>query len=86
MVAYAAAKAAVLSITQTLAEELRDEQIWVNAVIPSIMDTPANREALPDADHDRWPMVSDVAATMAFLASPLNRSTRGALVPVYGLS
>ena len=84
MVAYAASKAAVVSITQCLAEEVRDERIWVNAVIPSIMNTKVNREAMPDADHDRWPTVADVAHTVAFLASPHNHTTRGALVPVYG--
>ena len=86
MVAYAASKAAVVSITQSLAEEVRDEKIWVNAVIPSIMDTKVNREAMPDAEHKRWPALSAVAETIAFLASPLNQTTRGGLVPVYGLS
>lgn len=84
MVAYTTAKAAVASLTQCLAEELREEQIWVNAVVPSIMDTPANRRAMPDANHNRWPTVTDVAATVLFLASPDNAVTRGALVPVYG--
>jgi len=84
MTAYAASKAAVASITRCLAEELAQEQIWVNAVVPSIMDTPANRRAMPDADHDAWPSVAGVAATVAFLASPRNAVTRGALVPVYG--
>jgi NAD(P)-dependent dehydrogenase (short-subunit alcohol dehydrogenase family) len=86
LAAYAASKAAVVSLTLSLAEELRDEQIWVNAVVPSILDTHANREAMPDADHERWPSVGDAAETLAFLASPLNRVTRGAVVPVYGLS
>ncbi len=86
MVAYAAAKSAVIAITQSLAEEVRDETIWVNAVIPSIMNTKVNRKAMPDADHSRWPALSAVAETVAFLASPLNLSTRGGLVPVYGLS
>lgn len=86
MVAYAAAKAAVIAITQSLAEEVRDEKIWVNAVIPSIMNTKVNRTAMPKADHSRWPTLSAVAETVAFLASPLNQATRGGLVPVYGLS
>lgn len=86
MVAYAASKSAVASITQSLAEEVKDDGIWVNAIVPSIMDTPANRDAMPKADHDAWPKVEDVAATVAFLASPENRVTRGALVPVYGKS
>ena len=84
--AYAASKAAVAAMTQSLAEELKREGIWVNAVVPSTMDTPANRAAMPSADFAAWPSVDDVAETIAFLASPRNRSTRGALVPVYGRS
>ncbi|HEY8668197.1 MAG TPA: SDR family NAD(P)-dependent oxidoreductase [Tepidisphaeraceae bacterium] len=84
--AYAASKAAVANLTVCLAEELAAERIWVNAVLPSIMDTPANRAAMPKADFAKWPKVSEVAATVAFLASPQNLVTRGALVPVYGRS
>lgn len=84
--AYAMSKAAVAALTRSLAEELRDEEIWVNAVVPSIIDTPANRAAMPEADVSRWPSVRDVAETIVFLASPLNRATRGALVPVDGRS
>lgn len=86
LAAYVASKAAVVGLTQTLSEELAPEGIWVNAVVPSVMDTPANRAGMPDADHDAWPAVADVAETLAFLASPSNRVTRGALVPVYGRS
>jgi NAD(P)-dependent dehydrogenase (short-subunit alcohol dehydrogenase family) len=86
MTAYAAAKAAVASLTLSLAEELAAERIWVNAVVPSTMDTPANRRAMPKADFARWPKVEEVAATIALLASPQNAVTRGALVPVYGRS
>jgi NAD(P)-dependent dehydrogenase (short-subunit alcohol dehydrogenase family) len=82
--AYSASKAAVASLTATLAEELTPERIWVNAVIPSIIDTPINRQAMPKADHNKWPKVSEIAATIAFLASPQNAVTRGGLVPVYG--
>jgi NAD(P)-dependent dehydrogenase (short-subunit alcohol dehydrogenase family) len=84
--AYAASKAAVASLTLSLSEELAAERIWVNAVLPSIMDTPANRAAMPKADFAKWPTVGDVAATIAFLASPQNAVTRGALVPAYGQS
>ena len=86
MTAYAASKAAVASTTVSLAEELANERIWVNAVVPSIMDTPANRKAMSGADLDKWPKVTEVAATIAFLASPQNALTRGGLVPVYGRS
>lgn len=84
MIAYAASKSAVVSMTRTLAVELSPEQILVNVVLPSIMDTPTNRAAMPKADHASWPKVSEVAAAIAFLASPENRLTSGALVPVYG--
>jgi NAD(P)-dependent dehydrogenase (short-subunit alcohol dehydrogenase family) len=82
--AYSAAKAAVAALTLSLAEELASEEIWVNAVAPSIFDTPANRAAMPDADHAAWPSPGEVAGTIVFLASPLNRVTRGGIVPVYG--
>lgn len=84
MAAYAASKAAVASLTGTLAAELLDEGILVNAVVPSTMDTPANRRAMPGADHARWPKTEEVAETIAFLASPMNTTTSGALVTVYG--
>jgi len=86
MVPYTASKAAVAALTQALAEEVAGRGILVNAVVPSIMDTPANRKAMPDADHARWPKVDEVAATIAFLVSPQNTVTRGGLVPVYGRS
>ena len=84
MIAYATAKAGVAAITQNLAAELVGEQILVNAIVPSIIDTPANRAAMPKADHGRWPTPPQLAQTIAFLASPANSLTSGALVPVYG--
>lgn len=86
MSAYTASKAAVAALSEALAEELATRGVLVNAVAPSIMDTPANRKAMPDADHSRWPSCDDVAATIAFLASRENRSTRGGIVPTYGRS
>jgi NAD(P)-dependent dehydrogenase (short-subunit alcohol dehydrogenase family) len=86
MVAYAASKAAVAALTVALAEEVVKARILVNAVAPSILDTPANRAAMPKADHAAWPKVAEVAATIRFLASPDNKVTRGAVVPVYGRS
>jgi NAD(P)-dependent dehydrogenase (short-subunit alcohol dehydrogenase family) len=84
MAAYTASKAAVVAFTIALAEEVAKLGILVNAVAPSIMDTPANRAAMPKADHAAWPKVEEVAATILFLASPQNTVTRGAIVPVYG--
>jgi NAD(P)-dependent dehydrogenase (short-subunit alcohol dehydrogenase family) len=84
MVAYATAKSAVVALTTALARELAPEGILVNAVLPSIMDTPQNRAAMPDADFARWPRLEQVAETIAFLAGPANTLTSGALVPVYG--
>jgi len=84
MAAYTASKAAVAALTAALAEEVAKDGILVNAVAPSIMDTPANRQAMPKADFGLWPKVEEVAATILFLASADNRVTRGAIVPVYG--
>ena len=84
MVGYAASKSAVAALTQALAQELTDEQIWVNAVAPSILDTPANRAAMPDAEHRAGLSPADLAEIIVFLASPANRVTRGAVIPVYG--
>jgi len=86
MVAYTASKAAVAALTAALAEEVAKDGILVNAVAPSIMDTPANRAAMPKADYALWPKVEEVAATIVFLVSPENRVTRGAIVSVYGKS
>lgn len=84
MVAYATAKAGVAAITQSLAAELVGDQILVNAVLPSLIDTPANRAAMPTADHAAWPKPAELAEAIGFLASPANALTSGALVPVYG--
>jgi NAD(P)-dependent dehydrogenase (short-subunit alcohol dehydrogenase family) len=86
MVAYTASKTAVAALTVALAEEVAKDGILVNAVAPSIMDTAANRQSMPKADYALWPKVEEVAATILFLASPDNRVTRGAVVPVYGKS
>ena len=86
MVAYTATKAAVAALTVALAEEVAKEGILVNAIAPSILDTPANRTAMPKADFSLWPKLEEVAATVVFLASPENRVSRGGVVPVYGRS
>jgi len=84
MAAYTASKAAVAALTVALGEELADQRILVNAVAPSIIDTAANREAMPDADHERWPKPEEIAETIAFLVSPDNMVTRSGVLPVYG--
>src|ERR1700674_5054568 len=76
MAAYTASKSAVAALTQALAQELPDQKIWVNAVAPSIIDTPANRAAMPEADHSRWVSPADLAEVITFLASAANRVTR----------
>jgi len=84
MGAYAAAKAGVHSLTQALAEELKADGVTVNAVLPSIIDTPANRADMPDADFGAWVAPADLAAVMLFLASEEARAVTGALMPVTG--
>ncbi|NVB37209.1 SDR family NAD(P)-dependent oxidoreductase [Pseudenhygromyxa sp. WMMC2535] len=84
MIAYATAKAGVAAMTRTLAEELAPESIWVNAVAPSIIDTPANRAAMPDADHGSWVTPAALAQTIVGLASPANQCVRGAVLEAYG--
>jgi NAD(P)-dependent dehydrogenase (short-subunit alcohol dehydrogenase family) len=84
LIAYSASKAAVVAITQGAAAELAADGVFVNAIVPSIIDTPANRAAMPDADFTRWPKPAELAATIGYLASPSNAVTSGALVPVYG--
>jgi NAD(P)-dependent dehydrogenase (short-subunit alcohol dehydrogenase family) len=84
MAPYAASKAAVAAFTQSLAAEVAGRNILVNAIAPSIIDTPANRAAMPSADHGAWPTPEEIAATVTFLASPENRVTTGGVVPVPG--
>lgn len=85
-IAYSVSKAGVAALTRSLAVEARGDGILVNAVLPSIIDTPANRAAMPKADTAKWPKAEAIAAAILWLASPENRLTSGALVPVYGLA
>ena len=84
MGAYGASKSAVHRLTEALAEELKSTSVTVNAVLPSILDTPQNRTDMPGADPAKWVQPSDLAEIMLFLASPASRAMTGALVPVTG--
>ena len=84
MGAYAASKAGVHRLTESLAEELKDTTVTVNAVLPSILDTAQNRKDMPDADPARWVAPAALARVMLFLASPESRAITGALIPVTG--
>lgn len=79
---YAASKSAVHKFTESLAAELASTNCTVNAVLPSIIDTPANRSDMPDADYSQWVKPSAIAEVILFLASPAARSISGALIPV----
>ncbi|MFI4949547.1 MAG: SDR family NAD(P)-dependent oxidoreductase [Caulobacterales bacterium] len=84
MGAYAASKAGVHSLTESLADELKKDGVTVNAVLPSILDTPTNRKDMPKADFAAWVRPDELAAVMLFLASEEARAVTGALIPVTG--
>lgn len=85
MSAYTAAKSVVMRLTESLSAELKEHGINVNAVLPSLIDTPRNRADMPAADHSRWVAVEDLAAVMCFLGSDAARAVHGVLLPVSGL-
>jgi NAD(P)-dependent dehydrogenase (short-subunit alcohol dehydrogenase family) len=82
--AYAASKAAAVALMDSLAEDVRGTGIRVNTVLPSIIDTAANREAMSSADFSKWPKPDDIARVILFLASDEAKVVHGASVPVYG--
>lgn len=86
MGAYCASKAGVVALTESLAQELKDDGIRVNCILPGTVDTPENRASMPDQDHERWVPTDALADVMVFLASPAARCVTGAAVPVYGRS
>lgn len=79
---YAASKAAVHRLTESLAAELSQDDVTVNAILPSIIDTPRNRADMPDADYSKWVQPQAIAEVIFFLASPAARAISGALIPV----
>lgn len=85
MSAYCCAKSSVMRLTESLSEELKKDGINVNAVLPSIIDTPPNREAMPDADFNEWVAPRKLAQVICFLASDEASAVHGALLPVKGL-
>jgi NAD(P)-dependent dehydrogenase (short-subunit alcohol dehydrogenase family) len=84
MGAYASSKAGVAKLTEALADELKDRGITVNAILPSILDTPKNRLDMPKQDFTRWVAPAEAAEVIAFLASDAARAVTGALIPVVG--
>jgi NAD(P)-dependent dehydrogenase (short-subunit alcohol dehydrogenase family) len=82
--AYAVSKAAVLALVRSLDADYRDDGIRANAILPSVIDTPANREAMPDADFERWVKPAEIARVVRFLCSDDSSPISGAEIPVYG--
>jgi NAD(P)-dependent dehydrogenase (short-subunit alcohol dehydrogenase family) len=82
--AYATAKAAVVALGQAVAAEARDSGVRINIVLPSVIDTPANRRDMPDADFSRWVTTLSLAEVIGFLLSDAARDVSGAAIPVYG--
>jgi NAD(P)-dependent dehydrogenase (short-subunit alcohol dehydrogenase family) len=81
---YIASKAAVIAFAKTVATEYRDDGVRCNAILPSVIDTPANRASQPDADHSRWVPPAEIARVVRFLCSDESAPVSGAEVPVYG--
>ncbi|MDX6666823.1 MAG: hypothetical protein QOK04_203 [Solirubrobacteraceae bacterium] len=81
---YASSKAAVLAFVKAVATEYRDDYVRCNAILPSVIDTPANRASMPDADHAKWVPPAQIAAVIRFLGSEDSAAISGAAVPVYG--
>ncbi|MCJ7659949.1 MAG: SDR family oxidoreductase [Anaerolineales bacterium] len=86
MSAYSASKAAVIRLTESMAEEVKNLGINVNCILPGTIDTPQNREAMPGANYEKWVKTESVADVIVFLASDYARDIHGAAIPVYGNS
>ena len=86
MSAYCCSKSSIMKLTESLSEELRHKRINVNAVLPSIIDTPPNRQDMPDADFSHWVSPENLAEVICFLASDSASAIHGALIPVRGLA
>jgi NAD(P)-dependent dehydrogenase (short-subunit alcohol dehydrogenase family) len=86
MAPYIVSKTAVIRLTESIAAELKNDNINVNCILPGTIDTPQNREAMPNADYDKWVPTEDLVNVMLFLASDLAQAINGAAIPVYGRS
>jgi NAD(P)-dependent dehydrogenase (short-subunit alcohol dehydrogenase family) len=84
--AYAVSKVGLITLTEAIAEEYGDQGIRANVVLPGTVDTDANRQAMPDAEHERWVQPDQIARAILFLASDAAAAINGASVPVYGRS
>ena len=82
--AYAASKAAAVALMDSLAAELKGSGVRVNSILPSIIDTPANRKAMPQADYSKWPKPEEIARVILFLCGDDSKVIHGAAIPVYG--
>ena len=82
--AYAISKSAVLALVRSLDVEYREDGIRANAIVPNVIDTPANRESMPDADHSKWVQPAEIARVIRFLCSTDSSPVTGAAIPVYG--
>jgi NAD(P)-dependent dehydrogenase (short-subunit alcohol dehydrogenase family) len=83
---YVSSKAAVIAFAHAVAVEYRDDHVRCNAILPSVIDTPANRGAMPNAQHDRWVKPAEIAGVVSHLLSEDSKPTSGAAIPVYGLA
>ncbi len=83
---YVSSKAAVIAFAHTVAVEYREDHVRCNAILPSVIDTPANRGSMPNAQHDRWVKPAEIAGVIAHLLSDDSKPTSGAAIPVYGLA
>ena len=84
MGAYAAAKGALLRLTESMSAELKSSQIQVNCVLPGTIDTPENRQAMPDSDFEQWVKPEQIAQAILFLSSSASDAVTGAALPVFG--
>lgn len=84
LAAYSAAKAGVVALTKSIAEETKDLDITANTILPSVIDTPANREAMGEEDADKWVKPESIASLICYLISDAAKDTSGAAIPIYG--